>query len=78
MKLPAYLKAKKISESEFARIIGVNQAVINRYCREKRIPQPEIMDKIHAATYGKVGPGDFYKLTPIRKKCCTASAKGGA
>lgn len=60
MTLREYLASKKISETDFAELIGTSQAAVHRYCKGVRMPKPSIMDKIIAKTGGKVTAGDFY------------------
>lgn len=61
MELKAYLVAKTISEEAFARLIGVKQSAVNRYCQFKRTPKPKVMREIMRVTKGKVTANDFAK-----------------
>lgn len=63
MKLDRYLKKEKLSSGEFAAKIGVAAWTVERYIAG-RVPDPKIVEAIHAATHGKVTPNDFYDLQP--------------
>ncbi len=52
----------RMSQAEFARRIGHPQPTVFRYTAG-RIPEPDIMAKIVAATDGLVTPNDFYGVT---------------
>jgi transcriptional regulator with XRE-family HTH domain len=60
MQLRDHLSAEKVSIPDFARAIGVSVQTVHRYLSGERIPRPEIMQKIKAATDGKVQPNDFF------------------
>ena len=62
MKLCEYLESKKISQYDFAAVVKVSQAAIQRYVKGKRIPDEEIMPRILVATEGAVTANDFYNL----------------
>ena len=62
MKLDAYLSSKKLSNAEFARLIGVATETVRRYCLGERVPQPRIMAAIVFETNGRVKPNDFFAL----------------
>jgi transcriptional regulator with XRE-family HTH domain len=62
MTLDQYLTELNITEDAFAKTIGESQPTIHRY-RKGRIPRdPDVMEKIVAATGGKVTPNDFFGL----------------
>jgi predicted transcriptional regulator len=61
MKLADYLAQEGLSEAAFAERIGVTQAAVNRY-KKDRVPEPEPMRAIVAATGGAVQPNDFFDL----------------
>lgn len=49
-----------MSYAAFAALIGVSNAkVAERYAKGARIPRPEIIEKIEAATNGNVTANDF-------------------
>jgi transcriptional regulator with XRE-family HTH domain len=56
-----YLKKNEISYTDFAASIGTGIATVRRYALGIRIPRPEIMERIRAATGGQVTPNDFYR-----------------
>lgn len=60
MKLRKYLKLNKISQTEFALLIGVSAQAISAFCLGTRIPRPDVMQKIFLATGGAVTPNDFF------------------
>jgi predicted transcriptional regulator len=62
MTLSEYLKSKESTQEAFASLIGVSQAAVDRYVKIKRIPRPEIMQRIVSATGGAVQPNDFHNL----------------
>lgn len=59
MQLREYLKKEKITQEQFAEMIGVTQGIVTRWCRGA-IPRIELMTKILVATQGKVTANDFY------------------
>lgn len=60
MKLRDWMTRHNISEARLAGSLGTSQATVNRYARGERIPRPNIMARIIAATDGAVRPADFY------------------
>lgn len=60
MQLASYLSKRRIHPADFAKQIGVSGEAVRRYLVEGRIPTPAVMDRIVAATHGKVTPNDFY------------------
>lgn len=60
MKLKDFLKEEKITQEQFAEVIGVSQATVSRWCEGLQIPTPKQMNKILLATKGKVTANDFY------------------
>jgi len=62
-KLSKYLSKHHITQEEFAREIGVKQTTISRYIAGKRrLINPEIADKIIAATHGFMTANDIYGI----------------
>ena len=59
MKLADYLKEKKLTQREFAKIIGVEQACINYYLKGKRKPIKRIARIIEEKTCGLVKKEDL-------------------
>ncbi|MCC6735552.1 MAG: helix-turn-helix transcriptional regulator [Bauldia sp.] len=64
MKLADYLAATRTTHAAFAGQIGVSQAAVSRYAGGRRVPEPEHMTRIAAATGGAVTANDFYALEP--------------
>lgn len=62
MKLNDFLISLCISQKDFAKRIGENPQLVNRYITEGRIPRPAVMRKIYQVTKGLVQPNDFYNL----------------
>ena len=61
MKLAQYLSKAKMSQTAFAQSMGTSQAVINRYVRNERFPDPETIERIFLATNRKVAVSDWYE-----------------
>jgi len=59
MQLAAYLDLAKITDRDFAETIGVTRQALHRYRQGLRIPRPEVLAKIKAATDGAVTANDF-------------------
>lgn len=65
MTLANYLASEGISLSEFAkRINAKNARTVQRYTKHGRVPSGPMMNKIVAATAGKVTPNDFFSFQP--------------
>jgi DNA-binding transcriptional regulator YdaS (Cro superfamily) len=63
MKLRKWLDQQKLTNREFARMIGASEAAVSRWMAtgdEKRIPRKECIASIQKATDGKVKAQDFY------------------
>nr|DAE52488.1 MAG TPA: repressor protein [Caudoviricetes sp.] len=60
MKLKRYLALNAVKQKDFAARIGEKPARICLYCLGQRIPRPDVMQKIFAATNGAVTPNDFF------------------
>lgn len=60
MTLKQYLSEQDLSCEAFGRLIGVGAPSVWRYATGARMPRPNIMRKIVAATDGAVQPTDFY------------------
>lgn len=65
MKLFDYLKARKISQAAFARMIGKDRVYVHRCVYHKIIPTHDDMLVIYLATQGHVTANDFYELPPL-------------
>ena len=61
MKLKDYLKENKLTEVNFAEMLGCKQPTISRYINKKRIPKKQIMQKINELTNGNVNKNDFQR-----------------
>ena len=59
MTLHDYLSGSRLTNTEFAALVGVNQANISRLRRGKFSPTLDLMTRIAKATDGKVTPNDF-------------------
>lgn len=60
MRLDDYLSAHKLTEQQFADLLGISQQAVHRYRRGKRIPDSKIMRRIVQATNGAVSANDFF------------------
>lgn len=60
MKLIEFLVQNAVKQNEFATRIGEKTSRVNKYCLGQRIPRPDVMRKIFAATGGAVTPNDFF------------------
>lgn len=62
MQLREWLIKNGKTPDQFRREIGLSaSASVYRYLCGKRIPRPEIMERIRQATNGEVQPNDFFK-----------------
>lgn len=64
MKLTDYLDSNGLSDADFARAIGVSANAVRHYKMRRRLPRPEIMDRIRSQTLDAVMPNDFYSDNP--------------
>ena len=64
MKLKDYLRAKKLSQSQFAALIGVKDATVSRYLSGHRRPEWDVVDRIKAVTGGLVTADDLGSVSP--------------
>lgn len=72
MRLQDYLTKHSVSVADFASQIGARgHATVYRYLStngdSKRIPDEDMMKRIHKATGGAVTANDFYNLPTARK-----------
>ena len=68
MTLSQYLSRADDTVDGLARKVGVARWTIIRYAEKGRIPRPDVMARLVAATKGAVTPDDFY---PIRRRKTT-------
>lgn len=68
MKLDEYLKTNKISNRDFAKMIGVHEFSVPRYRRDKSIPSLPTLVKIREATHGQVDAEDFIQTPQLESK----------
>lgn len=73
MKIRSYLKSNKITQAEFAALVGTSAQAISCFCLGQRIPRPDVMRKIFDATNGAVTPNDFFDL-PVNAASDVVSA----
>jgi len=67
MKLATYLKANRITHTEFTKRcsnIGfdISMGAVAKWCNGQRIPRYKEMQVIYKVTDGNVNPNDFYDL----------------
>ena len=60
MKIKDFLSDEKITQEQFAEMVGVSQATVSRWCDGFQKPASSLMTKILIATKGKVTANDFY------------------
>ena len=61
MKLADYLAKTGLKETAFAQALKVSQVTINRYVRNERFPDPEMIDRIFKATGKQVTVADWHQ-----------------
>ena len=62
MHLRTYLSRNGLTQSAFAKELGVKRQTVDRWLRGDRVPRPEMMRQIARVTDGKVGPEDLVNL----------------
>ena len=62
MTLDSYLAANKITEADFAALIGTTQSTVNRLRNKGQIPSKELMAAIFIKTGGAVRADDFFGI----------------
>lgn len=67
MKLAEYLTTTGLKETAFAQSLGVSQVTINRYVRNERFPDPEMIDRIFVATGKQVTVADWHQQAAERR-----------
>ncbi|WP_442907408.1 helix-turn-helix domain-containing protein [Kaistia sp. MMO-174] len=60
MKLAAYLLTHRLTNDAFGAKVGASPAAVRKWRYGERIPRPEQMSRIAAATGGEVTAADFY------------------
>lgn len=63
MRLPDYLKAKRIRRNAFAEKIGVSDGRITQLCADDGWPSRKLAERIAKVTDGAVTPNDFVGLS---------------
>lgn len=82
MRLRDWLKANERSQTALAGQLGVSAETLRRYLNEGRLPDPDVLRRIFAATKGQVGPLDFYwpdlaeAWDELRQRCDALTAEG--
>lgn len=59
MKLEAYMARNKLSDAQFAQLIGVSNVAVCRYRTGTRRPHWDVLQRICDVTKSKVTPNDF-------------------
>jgi DNA-binding XRE family transcriptional regulator len=67
MRLDDYLNRKKLTNDDFAALVGVSRQAVYYWRIGHVVPAPKQMQKIMELTEGKVRPNDFFTI-PERKK----------
>ena len=60
MRLSKWLEKTGTGTTEFARKIGTTDEAVRRYCQGRRMPEPEIAQRIVDATRGSVSVQDMH------------------
>lgn len=60
MRLKDFLKDQEISAVKFAETIGVSQPAVGLWLSGKRMPEPEVLERIIEATKGQVTVQDLH------------------
>ena len=68
MELLEYLKARKITMSEFGSKIGRAQSIVSRIANRKHRPDPTTAVKIVVVTKGEISLDDLYQLPAKYRK----------
>jgi DNA-binding transcriptional regulator YdaS (Cro superfamily) len=59
MQLREYLDAMDLKVVAFAEKLGVSDPTVYRWISKERVPEPDMMRRIHQATHGMVQPNDW-------------------
>lgn len=62
MTLHQYLTDAKISDADFAKLIGVERSTVTRLRGGNQIPKPDLMRFIAEQTDGQVTANDFFGI----------------
>jgi transcriptional regulator with XRE-family HTH domain len=66
MKLEKFRQQKKLTHKQLAELIGLKtktaSSTVHRWCSGSRMPRPQMIEKIKAATKNKVTIKDFYEV----------------
>ncbi|WP_338069633.1 helix-turn-helix domain-containing protein [Rhodovarius crocodyli] len=60
MRLSQWLSDRKMTDAQFAELVGKDQTTINRTRRGVTMPNPGFVARIVEATAGEVQPADLY------------------
>ena len=76
MKLDAYLRDRRLTSAEFAKVTGVlTKQTVHNYRHGIRFPSPENLRLIREATGGMVTPDDFVEQHAGASEPATAAPK---
>lgn len=65
MTLAEYMKGNRLTDVEFAALVGSTEFAVGKWRRGERTPREAFMRKIMSATGGAVTPNDFIQLSPM-------------
>lgn len=65
MKLAEYLSNNGLTQKAFGDRIKTSQVAVNRYLTGRRVPEPDVMERIIAATCGDVTANDFFDIETL-------------
>jgi transcriptional regulator with XRE-family HTH domain len=75
MKLSDFLTAERLTSAEFAEQIGVSHKAVANWRRGARMPRPQVLTRIAAATRGQVTANDFLPPPEIVRPGLPAAAE---
>lgn len=64
VKLDQWRRAAGLSYSDLGRNLGVSPEAARRYCNERRMPRPAVLQRIRDLTRGAVTANDFLPPPP--------------
>lgn len=68
MKLKIYIAKNRLTQSEFAAKVGAEQSSVSEWLSGRKRPSWDMLERIAAATGGKVTPNDFLPASPEDEK----------
>lgn len=69
MRLREYLDRERLSNGEFAKLVGVSDSLVSRWLSGQKRPSLDTLEAIRNATRGAVTAEDFMRR-PLRPSSC--------